>query len=227
MKKYSLSLLIAYLLFNPLKAKADLFGGDLPLLREIVANTLHTMYELQTQTNIMKYEMAGILDRIDRVQAIAEVVQPSTWDKWKNPEEALRRLRYIYYTLPKEYRSEKSDQIEEELSKAMVLVSNISKTVNTSFQSGKEMERRGANSSPGVAQKLTASGVGTLITMEAQSQVIQSQIVSLMTQAMAEANEKEARSVEMHGKNFASMSQNIGAGESLFSKLAFSLKVTP
>src|SRR5690606_26757853 len=109
-------------------------------------------------------------DKIYRIQTIAEVVQPSTWDQWKDPREAYRRLQLIYHTLPKEYRSEKSDAIEAEIAKAMNTVARISPWANTTFHSGKEMERRGADASPGVAQKLTASGIGTLIAMESQSQ---------------------------------------------------------
>lgn len=219
MKKLILILAIA---FNPILAKADLFGGDLPLLAKIVANTLHTMHELQRQSQIMNDEMRGIKDRIDRIKTIAEVVQPSEWDKWKDPKEALNRLRIVYHTIPKEYRSEKYDQIEHELSHAMNLVARIGPESANTFRSGKEMEQRGANSSPGVAQKLTASGVGTLIALESQSQVIQSHITSLLAQMLAEGNEKETRSVTSRGNSFKSFSTNLSQKNSQFSELVLS-----
>lgn len=229
MKKYVYSILIsAHLLLSATPARADFWGGDLPLLAKIVFNTLYTMNELRRQTNMMQDEMAGINDRISRIQAIAEVVQPSSWDQWKNPEEALRRLKVVYHTLPKEYRSEKSDQIEEELSKAMALIAKVGKGAGTSFQSGKEMEQRGVDSSPGVAQKLTASGMGTLISMEAQNQVIQSHVVSLLAQTLAAANEKESRSVESKGAAFAGVSENLAKNDdATFSSHVLALKVTP
>ena len=136
----------------------------------------------------------------------------------------MRRLRQIYYTVPKEYRSAKSDQIEEELAKAMNLISRASRGAQTSFESGKEMERRGADSSPGVAQKLTASGVGTLISMEAQTQVIQSHIVSLLAQTLADANEKETRLVTSAGRSYGSVSETLGGGDNLFSTIALGFK---
>lgn len=229
MKKYlSLPFISAYLfLMSPYAARADFWGADIPLLTKIVFNTLYTMNELRRQTSMMQDEMAGINDRIYRIQAIADVVQPSSWDKWKDPDEALRRLKVVYHNIPKEYRTEKSDQIEEEISKAMALISKVSKGVGTSFQSGKEMEARGSGSSPGVAQKLTASGVGTLISMEAQSQAIQSHIVSLLAQTLAQANENEARSMETNGKSFAALSESMGTDDGLFSKHALALKVSP
>ncbi len=212
-------ILIAALSIMPLKAKADLWGADLPLLAEIVFNTLHTMMELEKQSQHMQDELAGIKDRIHRIRTIADVVQPSEWEKWKDPKEAINRLRVVYHTIPKEYRSEKYDQIEHELSRAMNLVARVGPESATTFKSGKEMEQRGADASPGVAQKLTASGVGTLIALESQSQVIQSHITSLLAQMLAEGNERETRSVVSRGGSFKAFSANLSQKDSQFSEL--------
>lgn len=211
------------LLFIPLlclyssPVRADFWGGDLPLLAQIVTNTLQTLYQLQQQTTLLNDEMAGIKNRISRIQTIAEMVQPSSWEKWRDPREAVNRLRIIYGTIPKEYRSEKADAIEDELSRAMNAISRIGPGANTSFQSGKELERRGADSSPGVAQKLTASGVGSLVTLESQSLVLQSHITSLLTQMLANGNERESRALVSHGTSFSGFSQNLGPEDGRFS----------
>ena len=222
MKRY----LFLFLLIASSPAKADLWGGDLPLLAQIVTNTLNTLYQLQQQTRLMEDEMSGIKDKIYRIQTIAEVVQPSQWDQWRDPREALNRLRIIYHTLPKEYRSEKSDNIEEELARAMNMVSRVSTGANSSFHSGKELERRGADASPGVAQKLTASGVGSLVAMEAQSQVIQSHITSLLAQMLADANERENRAVISNGASFTGFSQNLGPDDGKFSTHVMPLRIS-
>lgn len=225
MKQFvAISLLLAVF---PNSARADFWGGDLPLLAQIVTNTLSTLHELQKQSGILGDSMEGIKDKIYRVQTISDVVQPSSWDQWKDPKEALRRLRVIYQTLPPEYRSEKSDAIEEELSKAMNLVARVGPEANTTFQSGKELERRGADASPGVANKLTASGVGTLVAMEAQTQVIQSHITSLLAQILAEANERESREVIARGDGFRGVSSNLGSDRGWFSNHILPMRWTP
>lgn len=220
MKKLIVS---AAFLLLPYQAKADLWGADLPLLAEIVFNTLHTMMELEKQTSHMKDELEGIKDRIDRIKTISELVKPSQWEKWKDPREALNRLKVIYHTLPKEYKNEKSDQIEEDLSKAFNLASRVSNDAQSSFNSGKELERRGADASPGVAQKLTASGIGTLIALESQTQVIQSQITNQLAQIIAEGNEKESRMVVSRGQSFLGFSRNLNQNDGRFSTQALSL----
>ena len=201
----------------PTVSKADLWGGDLPLLAQIVTNTLNTMIELKRQSDYMNDELAGIRDKIERIQTIADIVQPSTWDKWKDPAEAVRRLQLIYHTMPKEYRSAKYDAIEDELAKAMNLISGISHGANSAFLSGKELERRGADASPGVAQKLTASGVGPLVSMESQSLIIQSHVTSLLTQMLADANERETRVVVSSGNSYAAVSNSLDQHDGKFS----------
>lgn len=224
MRKFAI---VPILLLFWMPARADFWGGDLPLLTQIVANTLQTLYQLKQQTEMMEDEMEGIKNKIYRIQTISEMVQPSSWEKWKDPREALSRLKIIYHTLPKEYRSEKADQIEDELSKAMNLVARIDPQARTTFQSGKEMERRGADASPGVAQKLTASGVGTLIAMEAQSQMIQSHITTLLAQMLADGNEKESRAVVTRGAAFSGVSENLGSHDGRFSTHVLPLRMGP
>lgn len=217
------SFLISIALLFPTKSKADLFGGDLALLAEIVFNTLHTMRELEKQSRYLQDELAGIKDRIHRVQTIANLVQPSEWDKWKDPREAINRIRQIYHVIPKEYRSEKSDQIEQELSKAFNLIGKMAPESATSFKSGKELERRGADSSPGVATKLTASGIGTLIALESQTQVIQSHMTSLLAQMLAEGNEKETRAIAARGNSMRGFSKSLQSQDRAFSSIVLGL----
>jgi phage anti-repressor protein len=196
-----------------------MFGADLPLLAEIVTNTLHTMIELEKQSRDWSDELDGIKDRIDRIRTISELVQPSNWDKWKNPQEALRRLQSIYYMMPKEYRSEKSVVIEDELSKAMNMVGRINSEAATTFSSGKELERRGADASPGVAEKLTASGVGTLVALQSQSTIIESHITSLLTQMLADANERENREVVAKGTAYGNLASSLNQADFRFSSV--------
>lgn len=212
----------AFFLNSP-PAKADLFGGDLPLLAQMVVNTLQTLTELERQTTLFKEQMAGIKDRIHRLKTISEIVQPSSWDEWKNPEDAIKKLRQIYLNIPKEYRTDKSDSIEAELSRAMELVGKLSSGMKDSFLSGKELEAKGADSSPGVAQKLTASGVGTLVSLSAQSQVIESHIVSLLAQSLASGNEREVRTLMSAGEGYKSFSSELKATDAPFSSRALSV----
>lgn len=210
-------LLVIVCTFNFSFARADLWGADLPLLAQIVFNTLNTMYQLQQQTKMLQDEMSGINDRIERIKTISEVVNPNDWNQWKDPKTALAKLQKIYQTLPQEYKSEKSSLVEAELARAMNLISNVAVDTKQTFLSGKELEARGLSSSPGVSQKLAASGVGTLITQQAQSQVIQSHVVSLLSQMLADGHEKETRLITSKGASLRDISGALSTKDKSFS----------
>jgi hypothetical protein len=223
--KVRITFILIISLLLPMKpAKADLWGNDLPLLLQIVLNTMGTLNQLSTQSNLMRDELNGINDRLYRIQSIATMIQPSEWEHWKDPREALRRLQTIYYTLPKEYRTERSDEIETEISKAMNLISQLNPEIKITFLSGKEMERNASTSSPGVAQKMTASGVGTLIAMESQSQALQSQITSLLAKMVAKGAESESRALVSRGKSYQSVSGILSTGEHKFSDVVLGVR---
>ena len=209
MKKY---FIIIILLLNSFEAKAF----DFIVLLEIAGNTLRTLSELSEQTNLLKSELAGIRRKITRVDTISKLMIGSDWSDFKNPKEASKKLSEIYFTLPDEYRTKKSDMMALEILNSMNLLARTASETQSSFKSGKEMERRALYSSPGVAQKIAASGVGTIISQNAQSQVMQAQLISLVTAMLAQANEQEARKATSMGNSLKGISQNLDSNDKAF-----------
>lgn len=191
-------------------ARADMFGADLPLLVEIVANTLSSLRELKGQSDLLRRELRGIDDKIRRLNAIKELVTPNNLDAWKDPQEATRRLRRIYYTLPPEFRTEKSDAIEQQITEAMRVAGLLTHAAEPAFRSGKQLEKEALDVGPAVSNKMTASGVGTLITLESQNQIAQAQIISLLSQMIAESGSKEVSRLNSQSREFKTMGKGLG-----------------
>ena len=195
-------------------ARADFWGGDIPLLIEIVTNTLNTLYELRDQSEMLRRELRGIDDKIYRLKTVQDIIGPNDLGAWKDPREALRRLQRIYYTLPPEFRTEKSDEVERRISQAMSVAGVLVDSAKPAFNSGKELEKTGLEVGPAVANKMTASGVGTLVALQSQNQVAQATIISLLSQMIAENGSKEVARLNSQSKEYKSM----GTGLSGFSK---------
>ncbi len=189
--------------------RADLWGADLPLLVEIVANTLQTYHQLRQQTMLLEEELDGIRDKIHRFETIKEIVSPNNLEAWKDPREAVRRLEKIYYNLPPEFRTEKSDEVARQISQAMSVAGLLVESAKPAFKSGKQMEQKALDSSPGVANKLTASGVGTLVTLQSQNQVAQAQIISLLSQMIAENASKDAARLRTQSQEYKGLSSGL------------------
>jgi len=186
-------------------ARADLWGGDIPLLIEIVANTLHSLGELKKQSKLLAKELRGIDDQIARLKTIQSIIAPNDLEAWKNPHEAMRRLQRIYYTLPPEFRTEKSDEVERRISQAMSVAGVLVDSAKPSFSSGKELERKGLEVGPAVANKMTASGVGTLVALQSQNQVAQATIISLLSQMIAESGSKEVARLKSQANEYKTL----------------------
>jgi len=195
-------------------AKADLWGADLPLLAEIVANTLYTLYELRSQSEMLRRELRGIDDKIHRLKSIQEIIAPNDLAAWKDPREAMRRLQRIYYTMPPEFRTEKSDEVERRISQAMSVAGVLTDAAKPAFDSGKQLEKNGLEVGPAVANKMTASGVGTLVALQSQNQVAQATIISLLSQMIVENGSKEAARLNSQALEY----KTLGSGLNGFSK---------
>jgi len=200
--------LILGMAIKPKEAKAS-FGAEIPFLIEIVANTLYTLYEIREQTGLLQSELRGIDDKIFRLRAIQSLIAPNDLGNWKDPNEALMRLQKIYFTLPPEFRTQKSDEIEQRLSQAMSVASILVDTAKPAFESGKELENNALDVGPAVANKMTASGVGSLVTLQAQNQVAQAQIISLLSQMIAENGSREATRLKSQSKELKSMGKGL------------------
>ncbi len=198
----------------PQQARADFWGGDIPLLIEVVSNTLNTLNQLKDQSEMMRRELRGIDDKIHRLTTIKELIRPKDLELWKNPKEAAKRLRDIYLTLPPEFRTEKSDDIEKRISEAMSVAGVLAESAKPAFDSGKQLEKDGLEVGPAVANKMAASGVGTLVALQSQNQVAQATIISLLSQMIAEDGSKEAAKLKSQAKEFKSL----GSGMTGFSK---------
>ncbi len=215
--KKSVLIFFCIFAFTP-SAHADWFGADLAYLAQIVQNTLGTLNALSEQNEYWSDDLAGINDKISRLKTIENLVEPSSWSKWRNPSEALKRLKLIYDTMPEEYHNKKSDLIENEISDAMTLVAQVSPNARSAYESGRELERRGEYVSPGVAEKLTASGIGSMLEVQSQTMILESHITSLLAQMLANANEKETRSVVSRGRAFVDVSKSLNPHKSSFSR---------
>ncbi len=223
MRKFLRSKVILFVVFigafTALPARADLFGGDVAVLVKILVESINQLNELRRQSQLMEDEMRGVRDTIRRLTAIKEIVQGTDSSEWKDPRKAVRRLSDIYYTLPPEIRTKKADAVEAEIRRAMDIATRITNSAGDAYKTGADLERTALNKSPAVSQKLTASGVGSLIELQAQNQVAQGTIIGLLTQMVAETTDSNARQMAGRSAAFMDVSQSLSPRGSFSSKI--------
>ena len=83
-------------------ARADLWGADLPLLAEIVANTLQQIYEIRqvinngkNQVDLIREINRGINDSLRMMETIKGNVDPGIYRDWSHAQNALKGILEI------------------------------------------------------------------------------------------------------------------------------------
>ncbi len=199
MKKLKKSFLVFIFFFSfavPKPAKADLWGADLPLLAEIVFNTLQqllTMKEMlengQEHLDLIKEINAGINDSLHMMETSFPNVDPGTFKNWSNVSNAVRELEKIYGKSVKSGNSEIEVTTDSSVAEAIALNNDLYKYTRDIDKIAEKIKDFSHEASPGGAAKLTAQGVG--VSLNLMSEQLRTQATSLKLQAQKLALENK------------------------------------
>ena len=108
MKKQFLTILFsALLLLSPKPAKADLFGGDVLVLTQILAQAIQTVITLQNvlkngtdSLDLLRDINAGVRSGLDLIRIINPNFNPGVYGNLNDADSVLRALQEVYGTIP-------------------------------------------------------------------------------------------------------------------------------
>src|SRR5689334_4058932 len=101
-----ITIVLILLSSNPKPAKADLFGGDVAILSQILIQTIQQLAVLKQvlgtgadSLNLMKDINKGINDSLHLLKTIAPNMHPGLYKDWENVNSAIQKLEAIYGTV--------------------------------------------------------------------------------------------------------------------------------
>ncbi len=203
-------------LLSPNTAKADIFGGDVAVLVQILSTTIQELATLQQTLNIAKGD-SDLLGRVNRdiesalseIYAIQDIVRDTNEiGKTKDPMELLNRLRGIYGRLPRLGNL-----------KALEFADNVSGTAlgvdNDSYiHAGKldaaavKLQAQARSASPGKAQQLTAQSQTAIIHSLAQIERNGGTSARVEAAQLAIKNTEEKNRLESFDQGFGDMASS-------------------
>ncbi len=191
--------LILMLLFAaPKTAKADMWGGDIPLLIEIVFNTLQqllTMKDMlenqEDQLDLLREINAGINDSLQMIHTSFPHIEPGIYRDWRDADSAIRELRRIYGEITPSKNESIEKDTDQSIAEAVVLNNDIYKYTKEVDQIGEMIKQYSHEVSPGGAAKLTAQSLGVMLTVMNQSLRAQATSLKLQAQTLAVANKEQ------------------------------------
>lgn len=197
-KAIVIHLMALALVLTPTASRADFWGGDIPLLIQIVTNTAQQLLQLKEivgngadTLGLLRDINRGINDSLGIVRTIYPNIDPGIYRNWDKIDQALRGLEQIYGTVTPSQDARVQQDTDQSVAEAISLNNSIYKYTADIDQIGETIKQYSHSVSPGGAQKLTAESLGVMLTVMNQSLRTQATGLKIQAQALALQNHRD------------------------------------
>ncbi len=196
---------VSIVFFVSAPAKADMWGGDLVYLAQILENAIKQYIELKNivdtgkdQLELVRAINRGVNDSLNLAKTIYPNADPGIYKDWENVSTALQRLEIIYGTVAPSPDLGVQTDTDRNVAEAVSLNNDIYKYTQNIDELGEVIKDTSHDVSPGGAQKLTAQTLGVMLQVMNQTLRTQATGLKLQAQTMALSNKKEKDSTRTY-----------------------------
>ncbi len=179
-------------------AKADLFGGDVVVLSQILANAIQQLVQLRSilqtgkdSVDLIRDINRGINDSLNLIRTISPNTDPGLYRDWEKVSEALSKIESVYGIVIDSHDKKIQKDTDQSVAEAITLNNSIYKYTKTIDEIGELIKAQSHNVSPGGAAKLTAQSLGVMLNLQNEMLRTQATGLKLQAQAMALQNRKD------------------------------------
>ena len=197
MKKIISLCLSGMLWFSPI-AHADMFGGDVAVLMQILANAIQQLAQLQSILNNGKDSLdlvreinRGINDSLNLARTINPNIDPGIYKDWQTAGEALQKVQEIYGIATASPDQRVYQDTDQSIAEAVGMNNSIYDYTKQIDEIGEAVKQASHSVSPGGAQKLTAEALGVMLHVMNESLRAQATGLKLQAHSMALNNKRE------------------------------------
>ena len=200
MKKKFISIVTTFslLVSFPQPARCDMFGADIPILLEILANSLQQLIQLKamlqngTDTlDLIKDINRGINDSLYMAETLGLRVDPGIYRDLKTVDIAVKDLEKIYGIVVDSKNATVQRNTDQTVAEAISFNNELNEYTTRLDRIGEEIKQFSHSASPGGAAKLTAESIGVMIHVMNQQIRATGQGLKLQAQAVAVQNKKD------------------------------------
>jgi len=208
MKKRIVALIIPFLMLTPNSAKADLFGGDVAVLVQILANALQQLAQLRQilQTggdtlDLMREINSGIRDGLRIIQIINPKFNPGLYGNIRDAQQALQILTQLYGEVPRTSQADLESAQDQSVAESLAMHGSLYEYADQVDAESHRMLAHAQVVSPQGAAKLQAQSLAVLIGVTTQVLRTNSAMLKIMAQNMAlENRQSKIRSEQFRSK---------------------------
>ncbi len=216
-RRASIALIISVsLLFSPIQSKADLFGGDVVVLTQILYQAIQQLIQLKAiletgsdTLSLLRDINSGVKSGLDVIRIINPNFTPGVYGDLKDPQNVLKVIRDLYGQLPKTADADLLDAQDQSVAETISMNRNL---YDYADQVDLEKDRILLHSqvvSPQGAAKLQNQSLAVLIGVATQLLRTQSQMLKLLAQNTAMENRKQKVSSQQFQENYEGLSNGM------------------
>jgi hypothetical protein len=196
MKRAFVVIFIALTFVRP--AKADLFGGDVAVLTQILAQAIQQYVKLreilgtaQGQLDLIRQINQGINDSLNILKKIHPNLDPGLYGDWASVSDSLAKLEQLYGKVPDSPEARIQRDTDQGIAESVAFNNQFYKYTQELDSIGEAIQQQSHAVSPGGAAKLTAQALGLIIQVLNQSLRAQATTLKMHAQDVALRNRKE------------------------------------
>jgi hypothetical protein len=216
-KKRLIAITLCFTLAVPQPAKADLFGGDVAVLVQILAQAIKQLYELQRIVStgqdtltLMRDINRGIRDGLAVIRIINPKFNPGLYGSLDTADQVQRAIEDLYGAIPQtsEYRLQEAQ--DKSVSESIAMNGTLFQYADSVDNESKRIIDHAQKVSPQGAGKLTAESIAILIGVTTQVLRTNSMMLKMMGQNMALSNRKEKLQATQFKTQYEGISSALG-----------------
>ena len=198
LKNYIVTISVCILLSLPQPARADLFGGDVVVLTQILVNAIQQLVQLRQilstggdTLNLMREINQGIRSGLSAIQIINPRFNPGLYGNLETSDRVMEVITDLYGKIPQtsEYRLQEAQ--DRSVSESIAMNGNLFRYADNVDSETKRIIAHAEVVNPLGAAKLTAQSLAILIGVSTQVLRTNSMMLKMMGENMALANRKE------------------------------------
>jgi hypothetical protein len=186
-------------------AYADMFGGDVVVLTQILANAIKQLIEMQKivesgqdTLGLMRDINRGINDSLSVIDSLGPYIDPGLYHDLRKTAEIVGHLQSIYGTVANSL----NQKVQQDTDSVVAESLNMN---NQLYDYSQEMDKLAENIkayshsvSPGGAAKLTAQSLGVIVHVMSRQMQAQGQAMKIQAQSLAIQNKREKDSTRAY-----------------------------
>ncbi|MGK5085732.1 hypothetical protein WDW37_20780 [Bdellovibrionota bacterium FG-1] len=194
----ALLMTVSIILYPSELAQADLFGGDVAVLVNILANALQQLSQLRAivgtgndTLGVLREVNRGINDSLQLYKTINPNADPGMFREWSNAPAAFHGVTDLYGTVVPSKDSRIQTSTDQSVAEAVALNNSIYTYTRDVDDIGEQIKSYSHTVSPGGAQKLTAESMGVMLHVMNTSLRAQATSLKIQAEVLALQNHKD------------------------------------